>query len=139
MDEALKKIERLLAEDAPKSRLEPMLPKQAAAPVPTEEMAITHLSKGAAVKAEAASAPASAPVQDLAPAREPAPSEDDLYKKISAGGREFSLDELGGSGSGTEVVDPLMGPMLKPGSSYRDVSLDELDVNITPEGPQPKQ
>jgi hypothetical protein len=135
MDEALKRIERQLAEAAPKSRLDPLLPQQAAAAAPAEVMAITHLSKGAAVKPEPA--PAASQPRDLPPAPETAPTEQELYKKISAGGREFSLDELGGPDSGTEIVDPLMGPVLKSASSYRDVSLDELDVNITPDGLQP--
>jgi hypothetical protein len=137
MDEALKRIERQLGETAPKSRLDPLLPALAAPAAPAEEMAITHLSKGAGAKPEPAAA--AAQPRELPPAPEPAPSERELYKKISAGSREFSLDELGGSDSGTEVVDPLMGPVLKPSSSYRDVSLDELDVNITPDGPQTKQ
>jgi hypothetical protein len=135
MDEALKRIERQLGETATKSRLDPLLPAQATPAAPAEEMAITHLSKGAGAKPE----PAAAQPKELSPAPEQAPSERELYKKISAGSREFSLDELGGSDSGTEIVDPLMGPVLKPASSYRDVSLDELDVNITPDGPQTKQ
>ena len=137
MDEALKRIERQLAETAPQSRLDPLLPKHAPAAAPAEDMAITHLSKGAAGKPEPA--PAAVSSREPQPVAEPAPSEQELYKKITAGGREFSLDELGGPDSGTEVVDPLMGPVLKQASSYRDVSLDELDINITPDGPQPKQ
>jgi hypothetical protein len=137
MDEALKKIEQLLTGRAPRSRIDPLLPRAAPQTKPDDDMAITHLSKG---KGRPETPPpaedAPVPVQDaLAP---PQPV-DDIYKKITAGGREFSLDELGGGDSGTEVVDPLMGPVLKPASSYRDVSLDELDVNITPDGPQPQR
>jgi len=139
MDEALKKIERLLADNAPKSRLDPLLPAGTAAVPPADDMAITHLSKGAAAKPAPAAEPATVQQREAPPAREPAASQQDLYQKISAGGREFSLDELGGPDSGTEVADPLMGPMLKPASSYRDMSLDDLDVNITPDGPQPQQ
>jgi hypothetical protein len=140
MDETLKKIERLLDGTTPKSRISGLLPQNVAPPQPEQDMAITHLSKGAAARATAA-APAEAQpaAREQQPRRDQPPAEEDLYKKISAGGREFSLDELGGpeSEGGTEVIDPLMGPMLKPASSYRDVSLDELDVNITPDGPKP--
>ena len=139
MDEALKKIERQLAARAPKSRLDQLLPESATAVPPADDMAITHLSKGASAKPEQAAEAPAVQQRESPPARDAAPSEQELYKKISAGGREFSLDELGGSDSGTEVVDPLMGPMLKPASSYRDMSLDDLDVNITPEGPQPQK
>lgn len=137
MDEALKKIERALAGRTPVSRIDPLLPKAAAPTAPADDMAITHLSKGvgrperAPAEAESAAPPAPEPQAEAA-------GGGDIYQKISAGGREFSLDELGGGDTGAQVVDPLMGPMLKPASSYRDVSLDELDVNITPDGPQPK-
>ncbi|MRR09693.1 hypothetical protein EG831_06410, partial [bacterium] len=133
MDEALKRIERALAGRTPPSRISPLLPKAEAPQAPADDMAITHLSKGAAQ-------PEQAPAEGAPPARPAAapdtPAGGDIYQKISAGGREFSLDELGGGDSGGDAGDPLMGPMLKPASSYRDVSLDELDVNITPDGPQ---
>jgi hypothetical protein len=136
MDEALKRIERALAGRTPASRIAPLLPKAETPPAPADDMAITHLSKGVAQ-------PEQAPAEPAPPARQAAAPDapaggGDLYQKITAGGREFSLDELGSGDTGTEIVDPLMGPMLKPASSYRDVSLDELDVNITPDGPQPK-
>jgi len=139
MDEALKKIEQQLAGLTPKSRIDQLLPRSAPQPKPGDDMAITHLSKGAAQPANAAAVEsAPAPVRDApAPREQPQPA-GDLYTKITAGGREFSLDELGSGDNGTEVVDPLMGPVLKSSSSYRDVSLDELDVNITPDGSQPQ-
>ncbi|MCU0606458.1 MAG: hypothetical protein MUF78_03325 [Candidatus Edwardsbacteria bacterium] len=135
MDEALKRIERALAGRTPASRIDPLLPKAAPPQAPADDMAITHLSKGAA---QPERVPAEATVPDH-PAAAPDPAAGgDIYQKISAGGREFSLDELGSGDAGGAAADPLMGPMLKPASSYRDVSLDELDVNITPDGPQPK-
>jgi hypothetical protein len=140
MDEALKKIEQLLAGRSPKSRIDPLLPRTAPQPKPEDDMAITHLSKSK-VRSEA-TLPAEispTPSREVPEPQASAQPADDIYKKITAGGREFSLDELGSSDSGTEVVDPLMGPVLKPASSYRDVSLDELDVNITPDGPQSRQ
>ena len=137
MDETLNKIEQQLAGQTPKSRIDQLLPRSAPQPKPGNDMAITHLSKGAAQPAAAPETePSPVPVREApAPAEQPQTA-DDLYTKITAGGREFSLDELGNGDSGTEVVDPLMGPVLKSSSSYRDVSLDELDVNITPDGPQ---
>lgn len=139
MDDALKKIERLLAGQTPPSRIDPLLPKAAVQPMPAADMAITHLSQGAA-QSNAIPAETVAPaVREETALHDQGPAGEDLYKKIATGGREFSLDELGSGDSGTEVIDPLMGPVLKPASSYRDVSLDELDVNITPDGPQPRQ
>jgi hypothetical protein len=139
MDDALKKIERLLAGQTPPSRIGPLLPKTSAPPAPADDMAITHLSKGVAQPDSVTSAPSGPEAREAPAPRGQDPAGDDIYKKITAGGREFSLDELGSGDGGTEVADPQMGPMLKPASSYRDVSLDELDVNITPDGPQPKQ
>ncbi|MDI6740681.1 MAG: hypothetical protein QME74_10010 [Candidatus Edwardsbacteria bacterium] len=142
MDEALKKIERLLSEQSPKSRIGALLPTAAVQPQTAgEDMAITHLSKGGAAKPETAppsDIPAAPPREFQSPREQPRP-DNDLYKKITAGGKEFSLDELGGAEGGTEVVDPLMGPVLKPASSYRDMSLDELDVNIKPDDEQSGQ
>jgi hypothetical protein len=138
MDEALKKIEQLLAGRTPKSRIDPLLPRNVPQPKPEDAMAITHLSKGVA-QPGAATEPVPAPDKEAPVPQAPAQAADDIYTKITTGGREFSLDELGSGDSGTEVVDPLMGPVMKSASSYRDVSLDELDVNITPDGPQPKQ
>jgi hypothetical protein len=140
MDEALKKIEQLLAARTPKSRIDPLLPRNVPQPRPEDAMAITHLSKGTAQPAAAAGTePGPAPAKEAPVPQAPAQAADDIYTKITTGGREFSLDELGSGDSGTEVVDPLMGPVLKSASSYRDVSLDELDVNITPDGPQPRE
>jgi hypothetical protein len=136
MDESLKKIERILQEKQIHSKIEALLPQAAKAAKPQEDMGITVYGKGQSV---AAAEPAIQTTREYQPPPEreetPAETTADAYTKMAAGGREFSLDELGDN---TEVQDPLMGPVLKS-SGFRDVSLDDLDRNTIPDENQNKR
>ncbi len=146
MDEALRRIEKILADRRKPSRIDSLLPRQA---VPKTDAAIDIAHYG---KAEAGAAPP-APVREEPPAERPAPAaaKPDAASRIGVGAREFSLDELSSEALGGQVsqdlaakigtgghvfkldelesgpadYDPLMGNMLKPSNS-RELSLDEL-------------
>jgi len=147
MDEALHKIEKILAEQRQPSRIDAILPRKVAVPKTDAAIDIAHYGK---VTAGEQSAPAviEEPVIER-PAPKPEPV--DPAAKIGVGAREFNLDELSSEALGGELnvdvaskigtgghvfklddlgsenanYDPLMGNMLKPANS-RELSLDEL-------------
>jgi hypothetical protein len=148
MDEALRKIEKILAEQRQPSRIDPLLPRMTSVPKTDAAIDISHYGKVPAgeqpsavveedLKVEAPPPPKPQPVDPAAKigvgAREFKLDElssealggevnVDVASKIGTGGRVFKLDELGSDDSD---YDPLMGNMLKPSNS-RELSLDEL-------------
>jgi hypothetical protein len=144
MDEALHRIEKILADQRKPSRIDPLLPRKAV-PKTDAGIDVAHYGKGPAGELPPA------PAVEAPPAEKAPPPKPDAASRIGVGAREFSLDELssealGGQvsqdlaakigtgghvfkldelGSGPADYDPLMGNMLKPANS-REMSLDEL-------------
>lgn len=147
MDEALHKIEKILAEQRQPSRIDPLLPKRMTVPKTDAAIDIAHYGKVTA--GEQPSMPAKEEIKVEPP--KPRQEQADPAAKIGVGAREFRLDELSSEALGGEVnvdvvskigtgghvfklddlgsdntdYDPLMGNMLKPSNS-RELSLDEL-------------
>jgi len=146
MDEALHKIEKILAEQRQPSRIDAILPRKTAVPKTDAAIDIAHYGK-----ITAGEQPAAVKVEPVIERPAPKPVPADPAAKIGVGAREFNLDELSSEALGGEVnvdvaskigtgghvfklddlgsenanYDPLMGNMLKPANS-RELSLDEL-------------
>ncbi|MBU1356920.1 MAG: hypothetical protein KJ620_10180 [Candidatus Edwardsbacteria bacterium] len=148
MDEALHKIEKILAEQRQPSRIDPILPRKTAVAKTDAAIDIAHYGKVSA--GEQAPVPVKEEIVVESPAPKPKPEYVDPAAKIGVGAREFNLDELSSEAMGGEVSpdvaskigtggrvfklddlsgeqgsDPLMGNVFKPSNS-RELSLDEL-------------
>ncbi len=149
MDEALHKIEKILAEQRQPSRIDPILPRKTAVPKTDAAIDIAHYGKVSA--GEQPPVPVKGEMMVEKPAPKPKPEYVDPAAKIGVGAREFNLEELSSEAMGGDVdsevaskigtggrvfklddlgaenanYDPLMGNMLKPSNS-RELSLDEL-------------
>ena len=148
MDEALHKIEKILAEQRQPSRIDPILPRKTAVTKTDAAIDIAHYGKVSA--GEQAPVPVKEEIVVDKPAPKPKPEHVDPAAKIGVGAREFNLDELSSEAMGGDVnsdlaskigtggrvfklddlsgepgSDPLMGNVFKPSNS-RELSLDEL-------------
>ena len=149
MDEALRKIERILAEQKQPSRIDNLLPRRQLPPKQEPAIDIAHYGKVTA--GEQTIAPASPAVP---PSTRPEPAYLDPAAKIGVGAREFKLDELSSEALGGELnaevaskigtggrvfklddlgenaggYDPLMGNVFKP-SNTQEFNLDDLPTD----------
>lgn len=120
MDEALHKIEKILAEQRQPSRIDPILPRKTAVPKTDAAIDIAHYGKVSA--GEQAPVKEEVMVEKLSPV--PKPKYVDPAAKIGVGAREFKLDELSSEALGGDVDSDVAS---KIGTGGRVFKLDDLN------------